>query len=373
MSDKDDLPRADQADGAPHPRETDRLFGHAAAEAAFLEAFTSERLHHAWLIMGPRGVGKATLAWRIARFLLATPPMEDDGLFGAPPPPASLEIGADHPVSHRIQALAEPGLAAITRSYNDKGRLRDQIVVDDIRVLNKFFGLSSAEGGHRVVIVDSADEMNVNAANALLKMLEEPPARTTLLLISHQPSRLLPTIRSRCRTLRLGQLSPADMQAALTQAGAELPPDPTHLSALAAGSVGAAMRLLSLEGGKLYSELLAIADSMPRLDRQRAMALAEKAAARNAGERFELMLTLIDVLLVRLARTGATGQPPAPEAAANEGAILSRLSPDPHKARAWADLAATVTERTRHGQAVNLDPAALVLDTVFKMQDTASR
>ncbi|MCG7629157.1 DNA polymerase III subunit delta' [Epibacterium sp. MM17-32] len=373
MSDTDDLPRADQAEGAPHPRETARLFGHAQAEADFLRAFSSERLHHAWLIMGPRGVGKATLAWRIARFLLATPAQEDDGLFGAPPPPTSLDIDPDHPVSHRIQALAEPGMAAITRSYNDKGRLRDQIVVDDIRVLNKFFGLSSAEGGRRVVIVDSADEMNVNAANALLKMLEEPPARTTLLLISHQPSRLLPTIRSRCRTLRLGPLGAEDMQAALEQAGADLPADSTHLAALAAGSVGAAMRLLSLDGLKLYAEVLKIADSLPRLDRQGAMALAERAAARNAGERFELMLGLIDLLLVRLARTGATGQPPLPQAAPNEGAILSRLSPDPHRARAWADLAARVTDRTRHGQAVNLDPAALVLDTVFKMQETAAR
>ncbi|NIZ14041.1 DNA polymerase III subunit delta' [Phaeobacter sp. HF9A] len=373
MSEADDLPRADQAEGAPHPRETRQLFGHADAEAEFLRAFGSERLHHAWLLMGPRGVGKATLAWRIARFLLATPPMADDGLFGAPPPPERLDIDPDHPVSHRIQALAEPGLAAITRSYNDKGRLRDQIVVEDVRVLNKFFGLSSAEGGHRVVIVDSADEMNPNAANALLKMLEEPPARTTLLLISHQPSRLLPTIRSRCRTLRLGALGPEDMQAALTQAGAELPADPTHLAALAAGSVGAAMRLLALDGLKLYGELVALADSLPRLDRQRAMALAEKAAARGAAERFELMLTLMDVLLARLARTGATGQPPAPEAAPNEGAVLSRLAPTPQKARAWADLAATVTDRSRHGQAVNLDPAALVLDTVFKMQDTASR
>ena len=127
MSEADDLPRADQAEGAPHPRETVRLYGHAQAEADFLHAFSSERLHHAWLIMGPRGVGKSTLAWRIARFLLATPPVEEDGLFGAPPPPSSLDIDPDHPVSHRMQALAEPGMAAITRSYNDKGRLRDQI------------------------------------------------------------------------------------------------------------------------------------------------------------------------------------------------------------------------------------------------------
>ncbi|MFW8634490.1 DNA polymerase III subunit delta' [Cribrihabitans pelagius] len=372
MSTPDELPRADQAEGAPHPRETQRLFGQAQAERDFLTAYNSDRLHHAWLLTGPQGVGKATLAWRIARFLLATPPAED-GLFGAPPPPVTLEISPEHPVSHRIQALAEPGLAVITRSYNDKERLRGEIVVEDIRALNRFFGLSATDGGRRVVIVDAANEMNVSAANALLKMLEEPPARTTLLLISHQPSRLLPTIRSRCRTLRLGPLSPADMQAALVQSGVEMPAEMEHLAALAGGSVGAALRLINLGGLKIYAELVQILESLPRLDRQRAMALAEAAAQRGQAARFELLLSLVEMALARLARTGATGAPPAPEAAAGEAAVLARLAPDPQKGRAWADLSAEATARARHGQAVNLDPAALVLDTVFKMQDTASR
>lgn len=369
----DDTPTPDQAPGAPHPRETRHLFGQAAAEQAFLTAYNSDRLHHGWLLTGPRGVGKATLAWRIARFLLATPPSDDSGLFGAPPPLDRLEIDPGHPVVHRILAGAEPGLAAITRSQNDQGRLRSEIVVDDIRKLGKFFGLSSTDGGRRVVIVDSADEMNVSAANALLKMLEEPPARTTLLLVSHQPSRLLPTIRSRCRTLRLSPLSTEDMQSALSQSGAELPERADHLAALAAGSVGDAVRLINLGGVEIYAELIAILDTLPRMDRQRALALAEAAAQRGASERFELLLTLIDVALSRLALTGATGAPPAPEAAPSEGETLMRLSGTPHQARRWAEVAATITARARHGQAVNLDPAALVLDTVFKIQETAGQ
>ena len=369
----DALPRADQAEGAPHPRETQQLFGHSTAETAFLEAFNSGRLHHGWLITGPRGVGKATLAWRIARFLLTTPDADHSGLFGAPPLPKTLDVDPNHPVNHRIHALAEPGLAAVTRSYNDRGRLRSDIVVDDIRNLNAFFGLSATDGGRRVVIIDAADEMNVSAANALLKMLEEPPARTTLLLISHQPSRLLPTIRSRCRTLRLAPLEAEDMQAALAQAGVETPAGGEHLAALAAGSVGDALRLVNLKGLELYRDLAALADSMPRLDRMRAMALADSAVGPKAADRFELMLTLTDILLARLARTGATGQPPLPEAAPGESQVLRRLAPDPCKGRAWADLATRVTDRTRHGQAVNLDPAALVLDTVFKMQEIAAR
>ncbi|WP_425046197.1 DNA polymerase III subunit delta' [Primorskyibacter sp. S87] len=368
----DEFQSPDQAPGAPHPRETVRVFGQQAAEQAFLDAYNSDRLHHGWLLSGPQGIGKATLAWRIARFLLATPPNEGDGLFGAPPPPETLDIDPEHPVSHRILAGAEPGLASVTRSANDKGILRNEIVVDDIRKLGRFFGLSSADGGRRVVIVDSADEMNVSAANALLKMLEEPPARTTILLVSHQPSRLLPTIRSRCRTLRLAPLSAADMEAALSQTGTELPDHPERVAALAAGSVGAALRLINLGGLQIYAELIAILSSLPRLDRPRALALAEAAAQRGAADRFELLLTLIDVALARLARTGATGHPPTPEAAQGEAETISRLSADPAQARAWAETAATITARARHGQAVNLDPAALVLDTIFKMQETVS-
>ncbi|MFK7754808.1 MAG: DNA polymerase III subunit delta' [Sedimentitalea sp.] len=364
----------DQAPGAPHPRDTEQLFGQDSAQAAFLDAFNQDRLHHGWLITGPRGVGKATLAWRIARFLLATPP-DDGGMFAAPKP-GSLDISPDHPVSRRMLAGGEPGLASIIRTVDEKTKnLRAQIVVDDVRKLNRFFGLSATDGGRRVVIVDAADEMNINAANALLKMLEEPPARTTLLLISHQPSRLLPTIRSRCRSLRLNSLDPQNMQRALdqtgTQTGTQTPNQPEALTALADGSVGTALRLINLGGLEIYGELIALLASLPQLDRPRAQKLADAAATRGASERFDLLLMLIDIALSRLARTGATGAAPTPQAARNEAETLQRLAPTPHSGRAWAEAAAQITQRLRHGQAVNLDPAALVLDTVFRMQDTS--
>ncbi|WP_299041040.1 DNA polymerase III subunit delta' [uncultured Tateyamaria sp.] len=367
----DDIPDPTGIPGAPHPRETDRLIGQDAAQDTFLEAFNTGRLHHAWLLTGPRGVGKATLAWRMARFLLATPDPDPDDMFGAPVP-TSLDVPADHPVARRIAAGADPGLRSVHRTENEKTkRLRDQITIDDIRALGAFFQLSATDGGRRVVIIDAADDMNVNAANALLKMLEEPPARTTLLLICHQPSRLLPTIRSRCRTVRLNTLSATQMQDAMAQAGAAPGQQVAALAELSAGSVGDALRLSLLDGLKLYHEVIHLLGTLPNLDRTRALSLAEAAAGRGAEEKLDLLYTLIDVALTRVARTGALGHPPLVEAAPDEAAILSRLAPHAAQARAWADTAQTALARARHGRAVNLDPAALVLDTLFKLSETA--
>ncbi|MBV7378809.1 DNA polymerase III subunit delta' [Maritimibacter dapengensis] len=373
MADLTELPEPDRIEGAPHPRETERLFGQEKAERGFLDAYTSGRLHHGWLITGPRGVGKATLAWRIARFLLATPPADDGGLFGdAPPPPERLDIDPEHPVMRRSMQLAEPGLFLLRRGPNDKGdRLSADIRVNEVRKLREFFGLSASDGGRRVVIVDAADEMNTQAANALLKMLEEPPKGATILLVSHQPSRLLPTIRSRCRELRLSPLSPPELAQALEAAGADPGPDAEALGELAGGSVGEAMRLTELGGLAIYADLVSIFEG-PRFDRPRAIALAGSAAGAANAQRYDLILHLVDLFLTRLARTGA-GQPPLIEAAPGEAALAARMSPDAHAARAWATAAQEISARAAHGRAVNLDPAALILDMVFRINETASK
>ena len=366
----DDIPEPDRTEGAPHPRATAHLIGHAEAEAAFLAAYNHGRLHHGWLITGPRGVGKATLAWRLARFLLATP--ENDGGMFAPPPPETLDIPASHPVARRTLALSEPRLFLLRRPYDDKAaRLKQDITVDEVRRMKSFFTLSSADGGHRVAIIDAVDEMNPSAANALLKLLEEPPARVTLMLIAHQPARLLPTIRSRCRQLRLGPLSPADLSDALTAAGGEVAPvDRVALAELAGGSVGAAYAMTNLDGLKLYARLIRLFATLPRLDRAQALALADAGAQRGAEAQFDLIVTLIDLFLARLARAGTLGHPPPP-AAAGEADLITRLSPNPTTARHWADLAQTIGLRARRGRAVNLDPAALLLDMVLKIDEAA--
>ena len=375
MSD-DALPELDALEGAPHPRQTPRVFGHDRAEAVFLDAHASGRLHHAWLLAGPRGIGKATLAWRIARFLLAEPAAEPDGLFGAPPPPATLDLPADHPVLRRTLALSEPRLLLLRRVWNTKAkppRPQAVITVEEARRLRDFFALSAADGGRRVVIVDAADEMNPQAANALLKLLEEPPEGAVLLLVAHQPSALLPTIRSRCRILRLDPLSPDDLSAALVQAGLPAEEAPPALAALAGGSVGAALGLARLDGLARYDEILRLFGTLPRLDRTRALKLADSVAGRagDSAARLDLLLGLLDLFLARLARAAIAG-PPAVAASPDEAAVFARLAPHPGAGRHWAGLQAELGARGRHGRAVNLDPAALVLDIVLRIERAAA-
>lgn len=362
MSD-DDIPEPDRIAGAPHPRETPVLFGQDKAQADFLDAFGAGRLHSGWLITGPRGVGKATLAWKIATFLLAD---QEAGLFGDP----TLAVDPEHPDARLVQAGAHPRLSVIRRPWNEQTKkLRTDITVDAVRSLKSFFHMSAADGGRRVVIVDAADELNRNAANAILKELEEPPANCTILLIAHQPSRLLPTIRSRCRELRCARLSPDDLQKALVQAGH--PSDQTEsLATLAGGSAGDAIRLLNHDGLVLYAELVKTFEGLPHIDRPAALRLAESCAGRGADVRFGLTLDLIDLFLSRAARAGLMGEPAA-QGAPGEARLLARIAPDDRAARRWAQLQQDLTDRSRHGRAVNLDPAALILDMVFKIEETA--
>ncbi|MBI1416197.1 MAG: DNA polymerase III subunit delta' [Limimaricola sp.] len=363
----EDLPEPDRIEGAPHPREAARLFGQSHAEADFLDAFRADRLHSAWLLTGPRGVGKATLAWKLAAFLLAQP--APGGLFAAPPPD-TLALPEGNTDARLVHAGAHPRLHVLRRGPTEKGdRLSQTIAVERVRGLKSFFHLSAADGGRRVVIVDSVDEMGPAAANALLKELEEPPALATLLLVSHRPAGLLPTIRSRCRELRCAALSPADLRAALEQAG-HTAAEADALGALAAGSVGDAIRLIEGDGLTLYRDLVGLLAGLPRLDRPAAIRLADSCAGRGTDGRFALAVTLMDLALARLARTGVLG-PPALEAADGEAALFARLSPDAGAARAWAVAQQDLGARAERGRAVNLDPAALILDMIFRIEETA--
>jgi len=274
-------------------------------------------------------------------------------------------------VTRRLLALSEPRLFLLRRPFDEKTeRLKQDITVDEVRRLKSFFALSAADGGRRVVIVDAADEMNVNAANALLKLLEEPPRNTVMLLICHQPARLLPTIVSRCRTLRCRGLNAAQIAEVLAQTGTDADADPLALAALAGGSAGSALRLLALDGLAAYGEIVGIFSNPS--DRQRALKLAESAAGRGNADRLDLLLDLFDLFLSRLARRGLSSEAAA-GAAPGESELMARLCASPTASRRWARLQQSLGARARHARAVNLDPAALILDIVLKINETAAQ
>ena len=289
-----------------------------------------------------------------------------------PDTPDSLDIEPDHPVARRLAALSEGRMFLLRRGLNEKETaVSSDLRVDEVRKMKLFFTLSAADGGRRAAIIDTADEMTPGAANALLKLLEEPPAGVTLFLISHQPHKLLQTIRSRCRTLRLSALNADDLSSALTQAGGTLsPPDVQAMAELAGGSVGEAFRLTNQDGLAVYASLIRMFATLPRLDRQAALQLAETAAGRGAENQFDLIVTLVDLFLARMARAAATATTP-PEAAKGEAALITRLGSPPGAALVWADLAQSLTIRARRGRAVNLDPAALLMDMLLKIDETA--
>lgn len=257
----------DEADGAEAtlPRATTALYGHAETERALLEAYRSGRVPHAWLLSGPAGIGKATLAYRMARFVLAHPDAGSRPVQVA----TSLHIEAEHPVARRIAAQAQGDLLVLERTINEKtGKLRQDIQVDDVRRTVTFFGSTPGEGGWRVAIVDAVDELNREGANALLKVLEEPPRRALLLLVSHSAARVLPTIRSRCRLLALRPLPAADVARAAAAAIGGSPDDPAIMTAAAAaeGSVRRALALLDGDALDLRNGILVLLERLPSVD-----------------------------------------------------------------------------------------------------------
>jgi DNA polymerase-3 subunit delta' len=215
----------DKEPSAPHPRETFSFIGHEAEEDAFAEGLRGGRMHHAWLLTGAKGVGKATLAYRVARAALGAKRIG----------PRPLDVDPEDQVARRVMALSHPDLFVLRRGLNDRGKPRREIAVDDARDLGHFFSLAPSEGGMRVAIVDAVDDLNRNAANAILKTLEEPPARSILMLVCHAPGAILPTIRSRCRRLALRTLSDEQVRAA---SGAD-----AGIVALAKGRPGRAIAL----------------------------------------------------------------------------------------------------------------------------------
>jgi DNA polymerase-3 subunit delta' len=358
------------AEPVPHPRKATDLLGHGEGERVLLRAWTSGRLPHAWLITGARGIGKATLAYRFAKFALAGG--GEAGLFGDGPD--TLALDAEHPVQRQVAAGSHPDIFALTPFMPREQRTLKpsaDILVEHVRQAVHFCFMTPASADWRVIVVDPAEEMNANAANALLKVLEEPPKQALLLLVSHAPARLLPTIRSRCAQLQLGALD-ADSLARLLdrhlpEASAD---DRAALTQLAEGSVGRALDLHRGGGLDLYRELVGLLTGLPRLDTGRLHAFADKLAQGQDPTTFRLGGELLGWWLARLIRCKARGETPG-DVVGGEGEAATRLA-----ARAdleqWLGLWEKVAGLFRRAERANLDRKQVVLTAFIDLQAAAS-
>ena len=338
-------PESDRFENTPHPRESYNCFGHAETERQFILSYLSGHLPQAFVFGGPPGVGKATLAWRLARFLLANP----DPAAAAGEARAGLFVAPDHLVARQIAAMAHPDLILLRREWNEKDkRFYTEIRVEDVRRAIHMFQQAAGRGGYRICILDCAENLNMSSANALLKLIEEPPPRSLFLIVAHRPGRMLATLRSRCRKVVLKPLATA----AIGQFVAALGPPwsaagEAKLAAAIArahGSIHNVLRLLDDRGIELDTNLGRMLDDLPRIDWSKVHALADRVAARNNSKDYDTMLAAIDAWLDTKLRRRAL----SPEA------NCARLAP---YALVWEKL----SEAARETETFNLDKRPFVL------------
>jgi DNA polymerase-3 subunit delta' len=368
--DADEEPRDPAEAVVPAPRENPSLSGHEGAEEELLQAFTSGRLPHGLLITGPHGIGKATLAFRFARFLLSQEAEPSTGGLFTQTLPTSLALPPEHPVFRRVASNGHADLLTVERGIDPKRkRERTEIVVQDTRAIAAFLRLTPAEGGWRIVIVDTADEMNRNAANAVLKILEEPPNRAILILVSDNPGRLLPTIRSRCRRLALRPLTDAVVADLLGRYHPDLSAsDRAALMELAEGSIGHAIELAEEGGLALHRRLLDLLGRLPELDGAELHAFAEAVARWGGEDAFRVLAELFPATLARSIAKAAQSD----AGAAGEGgeAKLAKLMARRGLDR-WVEVWEKIAELFAQADVVNLDRKQVVLNAFFALEEAA--
>jgi DNA polymerase-3 subunit delta' len=342
---------------APAPRSNPDLTGHEAVEAVLRQNFDAGRLPHALLLSGPRGIGKATLAFRLARYVLTAP---GEGaavdMFGAPAITGNdLAVPPESGVFRRVAAGGHADLLTIERAYDPRRkRLRSEIVVDDAREIGTFLRLTPAEGGWRVVVVDGADEMNRNAANSLLKILEEPPRRTVLILVAHSPGRLLPTIRSRCRHVPLAPLPGSTVSDLLARYCPELHgEDVEAVTVLAEGSIGRALELVASGGVELSNTLTAMLNRKGGVDVTALHGFAERLARADAEDSYRAVEELLRQRL------------------AHQAVAAARLGTRAEAAR-WAQVRAMIGDAFARADGLNLDKKQTIMNAFFAIEQASA-
>jgi DNA polymerase III subunit delta' len=313
-----------------------------------LQDYLAGRLPHAIILAGPPGIGKATLAFRLARFLLSQTEEQGGGLFGDVAPPASLRVAPEHSVFKRVAASGHADLVTVEREFDEKkGRLKNDISVESVRRIHPFLRMTAAEGGWRVVIVDSAEYLNTSSQNALLKILEEPPTKTVLILTTSQPGSFLPTIRSRCRMIHMEPLPEKTVSMLLDRRIPGLDAEEKAiLSRMAQGSIGRALQFFQDDGVALYKQLLAVASTMPNLDMVMVHDMAEKLGKWGAEQSYTVATDIIAGWCERQARASARGTP-LTDIVPGDAAVFKKIGaqyPQDHFFRAWEKITQLVLQ-----------------------------
>ena len=356
MADRLDVPPIDAIPGWPTPEQQGSWLGGASVEEHLRDAYLGGRMHHAWLIGGPKGIGKATLAFRLARFVLANP----DPAMATPG--SSLAVEPDSRVFRQIAAGAHPNLLILRRPWDDQvKRYRNELTVGEVRRIQSLFGLTAGNRGARICIVDAADELNISAANALLKVLEEPPVEGLFLLVSNRPGQLLPTIRSRCRRLELKPIPRDEIRAALVSGEPDADAIDIDLAAsLSSGSLRRAIEFLGDEGGGTYRSFVALTSALPNIDFEGVHALADNVATRGQDEAYRNFVGIVEDWLSRRLRSGSEA-----------GQVLPNSVTDTPLA-SWAVVWEKVRDTTLQAETLNLDRKQVVLQ-VFLALAAATR
>ena len=371
MSDEPNNFFSDKIAGAPHPMLANEIIGHSSQKLSFLSSFASNRLHQCWLLAGDMGIGKASFAWLIAKFLLTTKYQ-----------PADLKIDLNEsninsilePQSgntlNRIISGSEQRVYIVRRGYNEKRKaFFKNISIEDVRKLQSYCSLSIADGGKRIIIIDTADDLNKSSSNALLKLLEEPPKNTIFLLISHQPNLLVPTLKSRCQKLSFSNLDQTDLGAVLTAIGCKIEPsDEVSLSILSKGSAGAACRLINSNCINLYRDILNIASSLPNLNTNKILQLSQNYFAKAKPSEFEIFIEMMQHFFSRLCKMGVMQKPVLPSVTDNEAKIMKSLCPNLKSARLWSEAANISLAKLNKGYLLNIDIESLILDTFIYLE-----
>ncbi|HEX2753058.1 MAG TPA: DNA polymerase III subunit delta' [Alphaproteobacteria bacterium] len=351
------------------PRTNPDCLGHEAIEKMLLADFTAGRMPHAIVLSGAPGIGKATLAYRLARFLLSQSEEDGASLFGDAAPPETLYVAPDQPVFRRVASGGHADLMTVEREFDEKrGRLKNDISVESVRRIHPFLRKTAAEGGWRVVIVDSAEHLNQSSQNALLKILEEPPKKTVLILTTAQPGGFLPTIRSRCRMIPMEGLSDDVMHTLLDKCAPGLPPaQKSMLITLSEGSLGRALQFHEDGGIALYQDLLQAAATLPELDLVLVHELAEKIGKFGAERSFGTACDILTGWCERVTRLQARGLP-IDDVLPGDAAVFQRLTgiyPPQHFLATWEKL----TKLFYQTDSYNLDKRQALITSFLMLQN----